>query len=227
MKNTLLFLALCLCIQGMSQNASTDGVSSMMQLYDNNGNPLLGVKRNRFINSPYLNDNWGRGEVVFGSGKKLKNAVLRFNLNDQKLHYQIGDIEFMFLDPVAEFSYTYTEEDKPYSIRFRNGYPGVKPEEQYRYYEILAENTRYELLKFIAKKVEDYYEYNGPSSRIYKLFTSLYLFDKQEKILVPARGKKLVEERMPALIENLKLLSASGKNIPEKDWINWFSTLQN
>lgn len=225
MKKQLFVLGLCLSIQGMAQNASTDGVSSMMQLYDSNGNPLLGAKRNRFINSPYLNDNWGKGEVIFITGKKLKNAVLRFDLNDQKLHYQIGDIEFTFLDPIAEFSYTYTEEEKTYSVHFRNGYPGKDLDEQYRYYEILAENERYELLKFISKRIEDYYEYNGPTSKIFKLFTSLYLFDKQEKLLVPAREKQIVEQGIPSLKEKLSLLTATGRNIKEKDWINWFANL--
>lgn len=225
MKNLLIILILCHCFQGMAQNASTDGVSSMMQLYDSNGNPLLGAKRNHFINSPYLNDSWGKGEVLFITGKKLKNATLRFDLNDQKLHYQIGDIEFTFLDPITEFSYTYSEEGKSYSVHFRNGYPGNNLEEKIRFYEILAENDNYELLKFISKKVEDYYEYNGPTSKIFKLFTTLFLFDKQEKILAPAREKQVVEHMIPSLKEKLSLLTNTGRNIPEKDWIHWFANL--
>ncbi|MDE3253346.1 MAG: hypothetical protein KGO92_11100 [Bacteroidota bacterium] len=225
MKSLLIITAFCLSYQGMAQNASTDGVASMMQLYDSNGNPLLGAKRNHFINSPYLNDNWGRGEVVFINGKKLKDAVLRFDLNDQKLHYQIGDIEFTFLDPISAFSYTYSDDDKTYSVHFRNGYPGKNPEDKFRYYEILAENDRYELLKFISKKVEDYYEYNGPTSKYYKLFTSLHLYDKLEMILAPAREKQVVEKMIPSLKEKLNLLTNKGRNIPEKDWIHWFANL--
>lgn len=225
MKSQLFVIILCLSLQGMAQNASTDGVSSMMQLYDSNGNPLLGAKRNHFINSPYLNDTWGRGEVVFITGKKLKNAVLRFDLNEQRLHYQIGDIEFTFLDPITEFNYTYTEEEKSYSVHFRNGYPGKNSDEQFRYYEILAENVRYELLKFISKKIEDYYEYNGPVSKIFKLITSLYLFDKQEKVLVPAREKQVVAQMIPSLKEKLSSLISTVRNIPEKDWIHWFANL--
>lgn len=225
MKCQLSVFILCLSLQGMAQNASTDGVSSMMELYDSHGNPLLGAKGNRFINSPYLNDNWGRGEVIFVSGKKLKNAVLRFDLNGQELHYKIGDIEFTFLDPIVEFSYTYKLDDKSYSVHFKNGYPGKNLGEQNRYYEILAENNKYELLKFISKRIEDYYEYNGPASKIFKLFTTLYLFDKQEKVLVPAIEKQVVEQGIPSLKEKLNKLTASGSNIPEKDWVNWFVNL--
>ncbi len=225
MKKCLFIWSICLGVQGMAQNASTDGVSSMMQLYDSNGNLLAGVKHNRFVNSPMLNINWGKGDVVFNSGKKLKNAILRFDLYSQVLHYQIEDIEFTFLDPITEFSYSYQEDEKSYSVHFRNGYPGKTQEEKDRYYEIIAENDRYEMLKFISKKVEDYYEYSGPVSKIYKLFTSLYLFDKQEKILAPAKSKQVVAQMIPSLSEKMASLTASGKNISEKEWIGWFTTL--
>lgn len=230
MKNIVFFLLLLPCISGFTQNAGIDGVANLTQLYDSAGRSLLGKKSIKTIGSPMLNDNWGTGEVKFVNGRILKNASLRYNLVTGKLHYKIEDLEITFLDPVAEFSYHYiNEEGNESKVVFRNGYPGPEPGAALVYYQVLAESKRFQLLKTMHKKLDDHYEYSGPVSKIYLLSSELYLYDRQAQQLVNIKNKQSLIHSIPQLEEEVtrKYGNSNGKFRSEQELIDLIARLKN
>lgn len=228
MKPVLFLLSLIFCITAFTQNAGIDGVTSLTQLYDSSGRSLLGKKNIKIIGSPMLNENWGTGEVKFTNGRILRNANLRYNLVTGKLHYKIDELEITFLDPVSEFSYSYTNADgENCKVVFRNGYPGTAPGAGLVYYQVLAESPRFQLLKNMYKKLDDHYEYNGPVSKIYLLSTELYLYDSQSKNLISLKNKQSLINSIPELEDevNRKLGHSNGKFRSEKELIDLIARL--
>jgi hypothetical protein len=230
MKKIVFFLLLLPCISGLTQNAGIDGVANLTQLYDSAGRSLLGKKSIKTIGSPMLNDNWGTGEVKFVNGRVLKNASLRYNLVTGKLHYKVEDLEITFLDPVAEFSYHYiNEEGNESKVVFRNGYPGSEPGAGLVYFQVLAESKRFQLLKSIHKKLDDHYEYNGPVSRIYLLSSELYLYDREAESLVNIKNKQSLIHSIPQLEEEVirKYGNSNNKFRSEQELIDLIARLKN
>src|SRR5947209_3533356 len=158
----LLLLPICCVIlqcanaQGYMPNNVTQ-VDAFVQAYDANGK-LIGASSER-EGTPMLYDQWLPGEVRFKSGNGLTNLQLQFNLAHQDLWFQKDNKNYVFSEPVYEFRIL--NPDSSLSL-FRNGYPATDKNNDYTFYQVLADGRPLQLVLYRYKTAMQVQEYNGP-----------------------------------------------------------------
>ncbi|MES2329089.1 MAG: hypothetical protein V4539_05760 [Bacteroidota bacterium] len=229
MKKHLLLFCLLPALYSSGQTALANGgsgVPGLIEIRDVSGRPFTATAT-EVKGSPLLSENWGTGYVKFANGRILKDVSLRFNLFNNELYYKLEDIEFVFVDPVTEFSFSYDEKGKSHFAFFRNGYPGTRPGSGTLYYEVLTDGKRYKLLKRNYKSISEAYEFNSIPSRIFRQNGELYIYDAQARALIPVKYKQSLSELVPELSGQLAQLQGNekGRFKSEKELVELFTQL--
>jgi hypothetical protein len=191
MKNTFLCLSLFLVTL----------VTQAQYVQDVNGKPLLGGKYVDVVGSPYLFDNWAKGEVTLSNGKNHKDLDLKYD--------QIEGIVFFRGKNGADMGFTSTVKS---FILYPNNVamsfiqvPEIKEKEAEKdpYFEVLSDGKKVKLLKKTMKVIREGNSYG--SATMTKKFSeniAYYLLKadgsytkikKDKKAIISALSDKSVE----------------------------------
>lgn len=227
MKKQLLLAFLLYSVVATAQTSLNGASGSIVEVYDAMGRPLTAKDRNAVTGSPMLNENWGTGTIKFHNGRTLQNASLRFNLFTNRLFYKVDELEFILVDPIDEFSFSYEENGKERSVLFRNGYPGTAPGGRELFYEVLSDGPRFQLLKRNYKTIQDFYDYSAAPAKTFRLASELFVFDAQLQTFTMIKIKQPLHESAPVLAAEIeKTGSPVGKFHSEKDLVDAMAKLK-
>jgi hypothetical protein len=171
----LFFVSCSLAGQVEAQGVIADKlheVDAFVEAYDANGK-LIGSST-ATEGSPLLYDQWSTGEVRFHSGRVLTNVKLQLDLTNQELRFHHDNKSFLFTEPVSEFRIV--NPDSSIST-FRSGYPAIAKNNEFTFYQVLADGNPMQLIMFRYKSSSQINEYNGPTKTQYKEWNRFYIYN--------------------------------------------------
>ncbi len=153
------------------------------------GDLMNRIERSLFIqgpvgltNSPFYNESYKYGEILFNRGRKISNVKLRIDLFTKTAQFiSFNEIEAI-LDPgtVKQVSYSDTTTDGIIFYKFKTGFPAIDGKTADNFYIVLAEGNC-NLLRSVEKKVhERRNDMRGNFIRDYETFDFFYLQVKGE-----------------------------------------------
>jgi hypothetical protein len=127
----LLFLSLC--FSGFHASAQYGGFSTT-PVVDAMGRPVKVDEYDKIKGSPYLYDDWTKGEIVTNDGEVYKGLLLKYNANTDLLTfvYDKKDEPQKFAEPVRVFT-LYADRERV----FANQFPKIDGYKMTSYYEVL------------------------------------------------------------------------------------------
>lgn len=194
MKNILpaLFLLLC-CAVANAQTVGDkfgDSHNPFMTVYDVNGKPLS-LANTDIEGTPMLNNNWGKGQVIFASGRTLKDVPLQFNIFSNELCFQKDNTTYAFAEAIKAFRFIYTgDEGGENNVYFQSGYPAVNNNDGNTYYQVLADGQHFQLLKLTSKKIREVQLYNGPLKKEYADVSEYFIYSVQDGKMMSVKMDK-------------------------------------
>lgn len=198
------------------------------EIPDKTGQPLMTKGYVNLEGSPFFVNDWVNGSVTLANGSSFKNVQLKYNELEDVLYFKNGkNEEFMFAQPVQEFTLQIPKTDGLQQHHFRNGY--LAGSNAKAYYEILSDGKA-QLLKRSSKVIQEDKEYNS-ATVTQKIIESIkyYLFidgkmnpvKKDKKSLFSILGNKTAE------LDNY--IKANNLNIKDDDdlikLINYYNSL--
>jgi hypothetical protein len=210
MLKLLLFCCLFTVISGQAQLLDTR-TSEILDISAIKGTSFSGKRSAEISGSPLLSENWGKGTVKFSNGRLFRDVSLQFNLYTNQLHYQLEGMVFAFLDPIKEFVFTYEETGENRTVLFRNGYPSQGVSNEWTFYEVLMQGSRFQLLKHNYKTVRDFKDYSSTTARSYHFVSELFIYDKQTKSLKSIKPNTILATVLPDQADAIATIS-SNKN---------------
>ncbi|MFD0764017.1 hypothetical protein ACFQZI_04090 [Mucilaginibacter lutimaris] len=187
MKKTLLVLLITISLSQLKAFAQY-GTNSQTPITDALGRPVATRDFIKFKGSPFLYDEWVKGEITTNDGQVYKDLLLKFDLTHNLLTftYNKDDEPQRFKDPVRVFT-MYAE-----TVRvFANGFPKTDGLNKDTYYEVIAAGKTL-LLKHhrpILKTVRD--ENRAPVVGQYTETQYYYIF-KNDKINKIKRNQQAI-----------------------------------
>ena len=215
MKLLRIFLvAILVCVQFSNVFAQMSGGfegsrQNIINLNQMIGLPTDALGKDAYIDvegSPYLYSFFTKCFIEFNDGKMFIGPMVRFNVTNQKLHYQgANDVELVLQDGVIKrFSFFIPSGKDSINYIFGCGYPAISTNSIYTFYQEYNVGTA-SLLRFINKTVVErktsaninpykefseastYYVYNARYKKIEKWrkgkeFLLEMLFDKQDVV---------------------------------------------
>jgi hypothetical protein len=96
--------------------------------------------------SPFLYEEWNKGNLVLVDGRVYDNYSFRYNAYDQTVHFKSGNDSLQVVDPIVEFTLNSDQKDSVYKYRFINSSRFWKKDPG-AFYEVLYEDQFSMLLK--------------------------------------------------------------------------------
>jgi hypothetical protein len=171
----------------------------LVEAFDIDGNNLVSLKKTNIEGSPYVDDRWLVGKVVFANGRVVNKLPIRFDLNKQTLQFRQDSLSYFFSDIVREFTLPVGENDTSTVLVFRSGYPAHGQYTSNYFYNILVSGKNFHLVKAVICRLHDKYAYIGESSQQYFTTEELLLFDVQEKQFIKIKKDP---KKLPSKIVN-------------------------
>jgi hypothetical protein len=190
----LLLMTISLTARGQYVNDISQNI--LVEAFDVHGTSMTALKKLNIEGTPFVNDNWQRGKVIFTNGKIANNQLIRFDLNKQVLQFRRDSVIYTFSDPVKEFILPATDSSVAQILVFRSGYPANGQLSTNFFYNVLFAGKKFELVKSVLCRLQDRYQYIGASSQQYQTTEELYLFDVQAQKFTKikkGRQKNLVQ----------------------------------
>lgn len=205
-------------LQAQSLNSNFNG-AAFAEGYDVSGTPFTEINKNDFDGTPYLNDNWTKGQVKMKSGMVIKNIDLKLNLYGNQLLFKKNDTIFMFANPVSEFTLLNADGDSAKRILFRCGYPDATPTGTTKFYQVLADGSKLHFVRYVYKVLQDEVNYGGPVRRQYQQKELWFIYDSGKGILVPVKNSKALIKSLPDYSQQIRSFEAGNKLSKEEDYI--------
>jgi hypothetical protein len=227
MKKQLLFFCLLPGLWSPAQTALTGpGSGKPIDIRDAAGRPFT-TTASEIKGNPLFTESWGTGYVKFTNGRILKDISLRFNLFNSELYYKLEGLEFVFIDPVSEFSFSYEDNGKSGFAFFRNGYPGAKPRSERIFYEVLSEGNRFHLLKRNYKTIHESYGYGAIPVKAFQSITEWYIYDSQSGAVSLVKNKQPLAISVPEMATLINRIpgNETGKFRSEKELVDLVARL--
>jgi hypothetical protein len=221
-KNILVFLFILSTVYACSQSFgtvsapaatsnSTSGNYSFTELYAENGKPLSTANK-EIGGSPFLNENWGKGEVWLQNGFRLKNLELQLDADKNELHFRKNNIAYKFVDSLKEFSMEFKDGELTQYVLFRSGYPPIEKKSIMAFYQVVADGKKVQLLKYLSKEIREKYKYGSPVTKEYQLAVHYYIYDVSTGTIKAVNpGKESLIKTMPLYEKNISLFSKLKK----------------
>jgi hypothetical protein len=169
------------------------------------------IKPDNVEGSQFLSDYWNRGTVLFKKGKRADSILLKFNIVNNSLYFEQDNLVMKFLDEVSFFQFNYRDGEEIKTAYFKNGYPDEGAANAQTFYQVFSEGSSYHLLKLLKRVLSEEYVYNGPAKRKYNAVDSWYVYDVNEKKLLPIKpGKSAIAKKLKA--ESAKIEDLCKKN---------------
>lgn len=180
------------------------GKANAQYMQDVNGKAMPSKNYVNVEGSPYLTDDWVKGDIMLANGRNYNDVSLKYDMSDGQLYYQTKPEEtLVFIDLVKEFKVPVMVNSKKIEKLFRSGYPAVTGGTEKSFYEVVGDGKT-QLLKQNIKTISEYKEYN--SSTITKKF------DDNIKYFLFTNGKLI-----PVKKDKKSILTAIGDKQPEME----------
>ena len=126
-------LFLSLCFSALHASAQY-GSNSTTPVVDAIGRPVKVNEYDKIKGSPYLYDDWTKGEIVTSDGKVYKGLLLKYNANTDLLTFVYDKKEEAqkFAEPIRMFT-LYADRERV----FANQFPKIDGQKLTSYYEVL------------------------------------------------------------------------------------------
>jgi hypothetical protein len=187
------FLLALLCCPGIrSQNisASPDHPnSSFVQMNDLNGKPIPSADRLGIEGTPMLFQSWSIGAVHFKGGKQASGLELEYSLVNDELHFKREGAAYLFADTVAAFTILNNSIDSVEKVSFRRIFHDPEEKSDAHFFQVMEDGKNIQVLRHLAKKVEEEYVYNLPPST-HTLSRNIWILDVRKNRLFKVNNKK-------------------------------------
>lgn len=204
-----LFLLLCSAFVTCAQPPGMPLRGTSINIYGIDGFPLTRSEK-PVEGSPYINEHWGRGYILFKNDRKIADVELNFSLAENTFYFRKDSSEFGFADELKEGLFV-VEGPKGGTYLLRSQYPANGPGPS-KFLQVLTEGKKYHLLKYAVKNAEERWQYARTSTYEYKLIEELYLFEVAANRVVKVRpGKSGIGDCLPAEHEKINAF-ARDKN---------------
>lgn len=181
-------------------------------LTDVTGKIVPGKQSAEVEGSPLLSDEWRSGKVKFRDNRRADSIQLKFNMQTNKVLFLRDNTMFEFVDDVQEFTMDTWNNGKMSTVKYNSGYPATAAQDTATFYEVLAEGTRVQLLRYTEKKITEIPVYSGPPKLQFTEATALYVYDEVTKNLEKVKTKKSsITEALPGLEKFINELCKKNK----------------
>jgi hypothetical protein len=165
------------------------------QLAFTSSDAVLSLTGNRIFSNgkPVVDENallypgWQKGVVNFNNGKQLRDVDLEFNLFTNELYFNNNNRPNLFKDSVKSFFIIDTLSGLSRIAAFGNGYPNLKLQTAKTYYLLLTTGIHAHLLKYVTKKMREYYDYGSAMKLVYEIDEELLIYDVKKNTLNPVK----------------------------------------
>lgn len=209
---------------------SQDSWAQSTYLEEVSGKPIRVGQYVDMEGSPYLQDNWAKGEVKMANGDVFTDVDLKYDLvGDILLFKNKKEEPLEFVQPVKEFSIIYSNKGEVENITYRNGYPAHEGLSEQNFYKVIADGKT-SLLKKETKVVRNETSYNS-ATITKKLFSNevYYIYKDgkftrvkkdQKSLLVALKGQ---EGKLKEFIKSNKLSLKEDKDLAKL--ISYYNSL--
>ncbi|MFM7431488.1 MAG: hypothetical protein ACKO1F_16545 [Flammeovirgaceae bacterium] len=194
MKNLVL-----ICILLMNTCSFAQIYSANSYLTDFNGTMVKPSNDNRVMGTPYLVDEWCKGQITNTDGKQFELEKMKFNVFQNRIEYEIKGNVYEPAIPYRSFKISQPNGDGTFQTRsFTAGFSPIDGNDTRTFYEVIY-NGNAKLLKLIKVVTSEYAE---PLSinrvlRFRQVF-SLYFFHPEKRELIKVGTKR--DEIIPLFI---------------------------
>ena len=160
----------------------TDQSGSMIRLNKN----LDGVQ-----GSPFLLEEWSKGEIFNPEGKVFRVERMRFNIAQNRIEYESGSQIYELVVPYSKFIINQANGDGTYIPRtFLLGFPSIDSQNAKTFYEVLY-NGETKFLRHFKIIVNEYAEpLSVTRIKRFRQITALYVYQHQQNaILKISKGR--------------------------------------
>jgi hypothetical protein len=165
--------------------AGANGVGGNFEIQNNDGRMIpIGAKEDT-KGSPLLLDNWVKGTVILKNGVRFQDTALNYSLYEDKLYFKRFNQFYIVEGAISEF---YLAKDSSL-LHFVAGYPATKITNGTNFFQVLADGSRYQLLKWVRKKIREAYSYGGPTESAYVQQEAYCIFEKNSRTMFEVSNK--------------------------------------
>ena len=168
--------------------SGANGVGGNFEIQNNDGKMVpIGAKEDT-KGSPLLLDNWVKGTVILKNGVRFQDTALNYSLFEDKLYFKRLNQFYIVEGVISEFYLA--NDSKDYSLlHFVSGYPATKITNGTNFFQVLADGSRYQLLKWARKKIREAYNYGGPTETSYVQQEAYCIFEKNSRTMFEVSNK--------------------------------------
>lgn len=156
MQKTILFIT-CLIAAGIT-NAQTAGTSMAVDFKQlamlgsrETGVGIQTYKSANIDGSQFFNNNWSSGSVTTVNNETMKNYLFIFDKVRQDLYLRPKDSNYVIIADKSRIASFVINTDRPHTFVLASKYD---PSQKNNFFEVLAENSDYTLLKSVETKFE-------------------------------------------------------------------------
>ena len=239
MKKTLCILIYMIAIlngnaQLNGKHAGNSGVGGNLTIQNNDGSLIpIGVIEDT-KGSPYLLETWTTAKVYLKNGTSYADTAFNYSLFDNQLYYIKNNKIFKVSDSINEFTLIPGSDNTKNSIyesyHFANGYPAINGTKTNTFYQVLTTGTKYQLLKWQHKKINEVYTYGAKAESEYTSQFAYYIFDVDQQNMLPIGNKANTSKIKSTLsvdesIWKAYLKNQTGNSKDEKSMIDFVNYL--
>ena len=173
--------------QVSGKHMGSTGVGGDLSIQNNDGKMIpIGAKADT-KGTPLFSEDWTPGTILFKNGVKINNPELNFSLYEDRLYFR-RDNQFYIIDGIiSEFYLGLNDSTK--ITHFVSGYPSTGNTNENTFFQLIADGSHYQLLKWQHKKIRDIYSYGGTNETEYVNQEGYFVYQKASKKLVGLGNK--------------------------------------
>ncbi|MHA4846487.1 hypothetical protein ACX0G7_20085 [Flavitalea antarctica] len=225
------FLSTCVLFagSGSAQEATPlsvlngPGKHTLVYLRDLSGKPLPRSPSMDIEGSPFLNDEFASGRVVFNDGKMSNDVYLQFDLFNNRLLFKRDGMALEFVDSVRTFYLQHTE-NNTLGVVFRSNFPPIAGNTRATFYELLVDG-KIALLKHRYKTIIGFREFNLASKRTYTEDSQLYAALPDNTIIRIKKDRNFLMKAMPEYADKIMKLTNDLRLKNEESLVTLFQEL--
>lgn len=195
----------------MAQTITGNAVPSV-QFSDVNGR-FIPMGNNGIQGSPYLFEQFGIGKLMMSNGMEAIDSNLNYSLLDHKLYFLKNKGMYLVNQPVKSFELSSIDKENNRVVKFfSSGYPNIENNTASTFYELIAEGTSYQLLKYSSKHIKESTVYGSApikeytTDHIYCIYSNA---DKKMFLAGTALSVKNLKKILPEKANQFDQLAAS------------------
>lgn len=217
-------ILILICTLLMNTSSFAQIYSANSYLTDFNGTMVKPSNDNRVMGTPYLFDEWCKGQIVNTDGKQFELEKMKFNVFQNRIEYEVKGNVYEPAIPYGSFKISQPNGDGTFQTRsFISGFSPIDGNDTRTFYEVIY-NGNAKLLKLIKVVTGEYAEPLSINRVLrFRQVSSLYFFqpEKRELVQVGKKRDEIIslfigkEQDMKEFIQKEKM----KKNVNEADLV--------